>query len=58
MSLDVGQGGFRQNTRMRSNREKKFEFVGLAERFDESLILLKKIFGWNNMFIKKQRSGG
>lgn len=34
------------------NLQEHFRFVGLLERFDESLILLKKTFGWKLPFYK------
>jgi hypothetical protein len=36
------------------NIEKHFSFVGLQERFDESLIILAGIYGWNNISYKKE----
>lgn len=34
------------------NLEKHFDFVGIQERFDESLILLRKEMGWNKIYYK------
>jgi hypothetical protein len=33
--------------------KKYFAFVGITEKFDESLICLKRIFGWGNVFYYK-----
>jgi Galactose-3-O-sulfotransferase len=34
----------------RSNIERHFAVVGLTERFDQSLMLLRKAFGWTNLY--------
>jgi hypothetical protein len=34
----------------KANIDKHFSVVGLTERFDETLMLLRKAFGWSNMF--------
>ena len=34
----------------KSNIEERFSVVGLTERFDESLMLLRKAFGWSNLY--------
>lgn len=34
----------------RRNLQEHFTVVGLAERFDETLILLKRTFGWRNIY--------
>ncbi len=34
----------------KENLSKHFAFVGLTERFDESLVLLARQFGWRNVF--------
>ena len=36
------------------NTEKHFSFVGFQERFDESLIILKQIYGWGVPYYRKQ----
>ena len=36
------------------NIEKHFSFVGLQERFDESLIILANIYGWKDIHYKKK----
>ena len=46
----------------KNNIREKFIIVGFTERFDETLILLKKIFGWENLFymrgnVNKNRPG-
>lgn len=38
----------------KENLEKEFTVVGLQERFDESLLLMKRAFGWGNVcYLKK-----
>jgi hypothetical protein len=37
------------------NLREHFAVVGLAERFDETLLLLKNAFGWRNLFYISQR---
>lgn len=37
-----------------NNLNDYFAVVGLVERFDESLLLLKKAFGWSNIFYNRQ----
>lgn len=39
---------------VKKNLEEDFALVGLTERFDESLLLLKRIFGWESCFYVKQ----
>lgn len=34
----------------KANVERHFSIVGLTERFDETLILLQRAFGWRNMY--------
>jgi len=41
----------------KKNLQEHFAVVGLSERFDESLILLKRAFGWGNIFYIKQHVG-
>ena len=36
------------------NIEQHFSFVGLHERYDESLIILKQLFGWGVPYYKKK----
>jgi hypothetical protein len=36
------------------NIEKHFSFVGLQEKFDESLLLLSKLYGWGTPYYKSQ----
>ena len=36
------------------NLREHFAVVGLAERFDETLLLLKRTFGWRNVFYTRQ----
>jgi len=38
----------------KKNLQDYFTVVGLSERFDESLLLLKRTFGWKNIRYKKQ----
>ena len=39
---------------VKENLQERFAVVGLLERLDESLILLKRIFNWRNVFYIKQ----
>ena len=34
---------------------KRYAFVGVSEQFDESLLLLKRLFGWRNVFYFSRR---
>lgn len=38
----------------KENLRERFRVVGLTERFDETLLLLKKEFGWGNIFYVRQ----
>ncbi|MGC9333570.1 MAG: sulfotransferase family 2 domain-containing protein [Anaerolineae bacterium] len=38
----------------KQNLREHFAVVGLAERFDETLLLLKRTFGWRNVFYARQ----
>ncbi len=38
----------------RKNLQDHFTVVGLSERFDESLLLLRRLFGWKNIYYVKQ----
>ncbi len=38
----------------KKNLSEYFTMVGITERFDESLLLLKKALGWNNVYYVKQ----
>jgi Galactose-3-O-sulfotransferase len=38
----------------RKNLEKHFTLAGLSERFDESLLLLRHLLGWKNVYYVKQ----
>lgn len=40
--------------RAKRNLREKFSVVGLSERFDETLILLKRAFGWRIPFYRKE----
>ena len=46
--LDTPFGGCSEEMleRAKRNIEERFSFVGITERFDESLILLRRTFGW------------
>lgn len=37
----------------KKNLQENFSVVGLVERFDETLLLLKRTFGWKNLFYVK-----
>ncbi len=37
----------------KENIEKNFKMVGISERYDEFLVILKMMFGWGNMCYKK-----
>jgi hypothetical protein len=39
------------------NLNRHFSVVGLTERFDESLLLFKRAFGWRNVFYVRQNVG-
>lgn len=41
----------------KENIENSFSVCGLTERFDESLLLLQKIFGWKNVYYKTTNIG-
>ena len=43
--------------RAKKNLQEHFTVVGLTERFDETLILLKRVFGWRNIFYTKLNVG-
>jgi hypothetical protein len=43
--------------RAKKNLQEHFAVVGLTERFDETLILLKRILGWRNIFYTKLNVG-
>jgi hypothetical protein len=51
---DVGYGECDEATLAlaKENLEKHFAVVGLTKRFDESLMLLKRTFGWGNVFYR------
>ena len=38
----------------KKNLRERFSVVGLTEKFDETLLLLKSAFGWNKLFYEKQ----
>jgi hypothetical protein len=38
----------------KENLQEHFAVVGLTERYDETLVLLKKAFGWRNVFYARQ----
>ncbi len=40
--------------RAKHNLREHFAVVGLTERFDETLLLLKRAFGWRNLFYTKR----
>ncbi len=40
--------------RAKSNLKQYFSVVGLSGRFDESLIILKKVLGWNNIYYHRR----
>jgi hypothetical protein len=39
--------------RAKHNLRANFEFVGVVERFDESLLLMKRKFGWRNIYYRR-----
>ena len=53
---DVGYGECDEATLglAKKNLEEHFALVGLTERFDESLMLLKRTFGWGDVFYKRR----
>lgn len=36
--------------------DKEFSFVGIVEKFDESVVLLKKVLGWKNAYYLKRNT--
>lgn len=44
--------------RAKDNLRRTFAFVGLVERFDESLILLQSTFGWGPVFYTRHNTTG
>ncbi len=38
----------------KENLKKHFKVVGITERFDESLLILQKSFGWKNVYYSRQ----
>lgn len=50
--LDTPFGGctFEMLERAKRNVEEHFAFVGFTERFDESLVLLGRVFGWKHLY--------
>ena len=45
-SPPIGQCSQAMLSRAKANLEESFTFVGLAERFDESLVLMSRLLGW------------
>ena len=43
-------------TRAKYNLQNNFKAVGVTERFDETLLAMKKIFGWRNTFYFKENT--
>ena len=39
----------------KANIERDFACIGLTERFDESLLMMQRIFGWKNIYYVRQR---
>lgn len=43
----------------KANIERHFSFVGLMERYDESLVIARRLFGWHNVYyVRKNVSRG
>lgn len=42
--------------RAKYNLQNNFKAVGVTERFDETLLVMKKIFGWRNIFYFKENT--
>jgi hypothetical protein len=42
----------------KANIDERFSAVGLTERFDESLLLLRRAFGWSNLYYVKVNVAG
>ena len=40
--------------RAKKNLKEHFSVVGLSERFDETLIILRKVFGWKNIYYNQR----
>ncbi len=55
-AIDVAFGACREDhfRAARRNLQEHFSFVGLAERFDETLILLKRILGWKTPYYTRE----
>ena len=49
-SVPFGHCGNEMLEAARLNLDRDFSFVGIMERFDESLLLLRQLFQWNNIF--------
>lgn len=41
----------------KKNLEKYFKVVGIKEKFDETLLILRKVFGWKNIYYLKTNVG-
>ena len=52
--VNFGQCSIEMLELAKKNLKENFAVVGLSERFDETLILLKRTFGWKNLFYVKQ----
>jgi hypothetical protein len=39
---------------VKANFKRDFAVIGLTERFDETLLLLRRAFGWNDLFYTRQ----
>lgn len=54
VNLDIKQNECTRETleQAKKNLKDNFAVVGTVEEFDKTLMLLKKVFGWNNVFYK------
>ena len=56
-TVPYGQCSSQMLEQAKQNIQEHFSIVGLTERFDETLILLKRHFGWKNPFYLTQNKG-
>jgi hypothetical protein len=57
-STPFGHSSEEMLKKAKSNIEGHFSLVGLTERFDESLVVLKHVFGWSRLFYVAVNVGG
>jgi hypothetical protein len=52
--VPIGECGKEHLQRAKDNLEKSFLLAGLAERFDETLVLLQDLLGWKRLFYTRK----